>query len=65
MSYEDGWEALNLEKPNRIPRTEYSAEMHWELITAVTGLKVDEHSPSIVQQQASSAFQKRWNYDFF
>ena len=65
MSYEDGWAALNLEKPKRIPRTEYSAEMHWELITAVTGLEVNQHSPVSVQQQASSAFKKAWNYDFF
>ena len=65
MSYEDGWAALNLEKPARIPRTEYSAEMHWELITAVTGLEVGQDSPLIVQQQARSAFVKAWNYDIF
>jgi hypothetical protein len=65
MSYEDGWAALNLEKPARIPRTEYSAEMHWDLIRAVTGLQVDQHSPATVQQQARSAFTKAWNYDFF
>jgi hypothetical protein len=65
MSYEDGWAALNLEKPGRIPRTEYSADMHWELITTVTGLKVDEHSSPLEKQKASTAFMKAWNYDFF
>ncbi len=65
MSYEDGWAALNLEKPKRIPRTEYSAEIHWDLITAVTGMTVDEHSSPTVQQQASSAFKQAWNYDLF
>lgn len=65
MSYEDGWAAINLEKPSRIPRTEYSAEMHWELITAVTGIKVDEYSSPAAQQQASAAFMKAWNYDFY
>jgi hypothetical protein len=56
MSYEEKWAALNLEKLERVPRTEYSAEMHWELIEAVTGLKIDEHSSLIAQQQASNAF---------
>ncbi len=65
MSYEDGWAAINLEKPSRIPRTEYSAEMHWELITAVTGIKVDEHSSLELQQRAGTAFMKAWNYDFY
>jgi hypothetical protein len=65
MSYQDGWAAINLEKPARIPRTEYSAEMHWDLITAVTCMQVDQHSPAAVQQQARSAFMKAWNYDFF
>jgi len=65
VSYEDGWAAINLEKPSRIPRTEYSAEMHWGLISAVTGLKVDEHSSPEVQQQAGGAFMRAWNYDFY
>lgn len=65
MSFEDGWAAINLEKPSRIPRTEYSAEMHWELITAVTGIKINEHSSREEQQQASIAFMEAWNYDFY
>ena len=40
MSYEDGWAAINLDMPARIPRTEYSAESHWDLIRTVTGINV-------------------------
>ncbi len=65
MSYQDGWAALNLEMPSRVPRTEYSAHQHWELIKAVTGIDVSAQSPQNVQQMASSAFRssKHWNYD--
>ncbi len=65
MSYEDGWAALCLEKPKRIPRTEYSGEKHWALIQAVTGIKVDVDSPSEEQDAASIAFMRAWNYDLF
>ena len=65
MSYEDGWAALNLEMPARIPRTEYSAEGHWELIKAVTGIDVGVESPEPVKLRASVEFQRAWNYDFF
>jgi len=65
MSYADGWAAINLEKPKRIPRTEYSAEMHWELIKAVTGIDVGLESSPDVRKQSASAFMKAWNYDFF
>ncbi len=65
MSYEDGWAALNLEMPARIPRTEYSAEQHWDLIRAVTGVDVGVDSPESLQQSAGEAFQRAWNYDLF
>jgi hypothetical protein len=65
MSYEDGWAALNLEMPKRIPRTEYSLEMHWDLISAVTGIDVKIESPEMIKQQAAKALMKAWNYDFF
>jgi len=64
MSYEDGWAAIHLEMPPRVPRTEYSAEQHWELIKAVTGIDVHPDSPQEVQDRAGRAFQKEWNYDF-
>ncbi len=65
MSYEDGWAALNLEMPPRIPRTEYSAEMHWDLINAVTGLSVGVESSEQEQKSAGIEFMRAWNYDFF
>ncbi len=65
MSYEDGWAAINLEMPPRVPRTEYSAESyHWPLISAVTGRKVDATSPAHERGRASFEFRRAWNYDF-
>lgn len=65
MSYQDGWAAMNLEKPARIPRTEYSANQHWELVKTVTGIDVTVDSPKEVKQRASAAFAspEYWNYD--
>jgi len=65
MSYEDGWAAMRLEMPPRIPRTEYSAPNHWELVKAVTGIDVALDSPAPEKNRASLAFMKAWNYDFF
>jgi hypothetical protein len=65
MPYEDGWAAMNLEMPARIPRTEYSAEMHWDLIKAVTGIDVGVKSTPVEQACAAQAFMKAWKYDFF
>lgn len=38
MSYIDGLAAFNLEMPDRVPRTEYSAAQHWSLIKQVQEL---------------------------
>ncbi len=65
MSYEDGWAALNLEMPKRIPRTEYSVEMHWDLIKAVTGIDVGVNSPDEAKATAAIALMRAWNFDFF
>jgi hypothetical protein len=65
MSYSDGWAAINLEMPERIPRTEYSAEMHWDLIRAVTDIDVHLDSPQAVKEQGIAALMRAWNYDFF
>jgi hypothetical protein len=65
MSYKDGWAAINLEMPRRIPRTEYSAEGHWDLIRAVTGIDVGVDSPDEVKSRASVAFMRAWDYGFF
>lgn len=64
MSYIDGMAAINLEMPERIPRTEYSVESHWKLVKVVTGIAVDESSSKEIQKQAQNAFVKAWNYDF-
>ncbi|MGD8238607.1 MAG: uroporphyrinogen decarboxylase family protein [Armatimonadota bacterium] len=65
MSYEDGWAAINLEMPRRIPRTEYSAMGHWDLVKAVTGIDVYVESPREVKSRASNAFMRAWNLDLF
>ena len=64
MSYSDGMAAINLEMPSRIPRTEYSAESHWPLVAAGTGIAVDAPSDPELQAQARKAFMKVWSYDF-
>ena len=64
MSYEDGWAAINLDMPKRVPRTEYSAEQHWELIKAVTGIDVGSDSTPEEKNVAGVAFMKAWNFDF-
>ncbi|MEI8206940.1 MAG: uroporphyrinogen decarboxylase family protein [Kiritimatiellales bacterium] len=63
MSYEIGMAALNLQMPPRVPRTEYSADMHWDLVRAVTGISITPHDSAEKQLQASSAFRKAWDYD--
>ncbi|NLM78554.1 MAG: hypothetical protein GX173_10785 [Ruminococcaceae bacterium] len=63
MSYADGMAAINLDMPARIPRTEYSAESHWPLISTVTGLSVSQDSPEAAKAKARQAFMKAWSYD--
>lgn len=65
MPFKEGWAAINLEMPERIPRTEYSAAMHWDLIQAVTGTPVGVDSPDEVKEKTSVAFMRAWNYDVF
>jgi hypothetical protein len=64
MSYADGWAAINLEMPKRIPRTEYSITSHWKVVKRVTGIDVGVHSSDEVKDRAGIAFMKAWNYDF-
>lgn len=56
---------MNLEMPPRVPRTEYSVTMHWELVSAVTGIDVGPENDEAVRTRAARAFVKAWNYDFF
>ncbi len=64
MSFEDGWAAIHLEMPRRVPHTEYSVEGHWEVVKAVTGIEVTPQSPPEEQAKASRALVKTWNFDF-
>jgi hypothetical protein len=64
MSYQDGWDALHLRMPPRVPRTEYSLEGHWEVIRRVTGINVTSDSDNETRRKASRALIKAFNYDF-
>ncbi len=62
MSYDSGWKALNLEFTERVPRTEYSAHLHRELVKKVTG--IDPTLPGN-QEKAMKEFVRAWDYAFF
>ncbi len=64
MSYSYGMAAINLEMTDLVPRTEYSADTHWDLIKAVTGINVDNNSSEEDRLKASAAFRKAWDYGF-
>ena len=38
MGFKEGWQAINMQMPDAVPRTEYSAHVHWELVEKVTGI---------------------------
>ena len=63
MSYADGIAALNLEMPDRVPRTKYSAETHWPLVSAVLGRELHSGMDPAVLYQASCDFRRAWSYD--
>ena len=65
MGKEEMLAALNLEIPEFVPRTEYSAESHWDLVKRVTGIPVSAASTPAEQQKARSAFVKEWDYAFW
>ena len=64
MPYADGYAAICLEAPPRVPRTEFSATMHWDLMKTVTGIDVDYDSPPEIKNAAAKKFMIAWNYDF-
>ncbi len=64
MSYSDCMAAFNLEMPDKVPRTEYSAETHWDLVKAVTGIDVSYKSPWETKNAAQLAFYRAWDYGF-
>ncbi|MDF1513484.1 MAG: uroporphyrinogen decarboxylase family protein [Anaerolineae bacterium] len=63
MTYRDGWRAINLDMPDRIPHVEFDADMHWALVRRVTGLSVNAHSPVETKNKARESFVSVWNYD--
>lgn len=64
MSLQDGMAAINLDMPSRVPRTEYSLEMHWDLIKAVTGREVGPHSAGEEKNAAVRELYRAFNFDF-
>lgn len=64
MSYKYGMAAINLEMTDKVPRVEYSADMHWELVERVTGISINANSDEITQNKARAAFQKEWDYGY-
>ena len=64
MSYADGMAAIKLEFSDRVPRTEYSVEMHYELMSKVTGIQVAPDSPPELLNKVRAIFRKEWSLDF-
>jgi hypothetical protein len=61
MSYQSGRAALNLELTDKVPRVEYSADSHWDLVKAVTG--IDTSIPAN-REKARREFIRLWDYAF-
>jgi len=55
--------AINLQMPKRVPRTEYSATGHPELVLAVTGIEIGPDTPPETHREAERKFMAAWNYD--
>ncbi len=64
MAFSDGWAALNLEMPPRVPRTEYSVTEHWGVIEAVTGLQIRPDSAPELKHRGALALMRAWHFDF-
>ena len=64
MSYQNGLAAINLEMPGIVPRTEYSAHMHRDLVLRVTGIDI-AGADQATKQRATSAFIKAWDYGMY
>jgi hypothetical protein len=64
MSLEDGWAAINLDMPPRVPHTEYSVTEHWDVVRAVTGMRIRPDSPPELKHQGALALMKAWDFDF-
>ena len=65
MSYELGMQAVNLEMPDIVPRTEYSYQLAYELLHAVTGIAVNKDSDDDTKFNAITAFERAWDISLF
>lgn len=65
MSYSDGYAAIALESPARIPRTEYSLSYHYDLLSLIGGTKINADTPRQTRMKAVQDLYKAWNFDFF
>lgn len=63
MSFQDGWSAIHLDMPARVPHTEYSVESHWEVVKALTSIDVNPDSSADDRAAAAFAFMKAANLD--
>ena len=61
MSFESGLAALEMRLTNKVPRVEYSAESHWPLVQAVTGIDTADLSN---RERAREEFMRQWDYAF-
>lgn len=65
MSYELGMQAINLEMPDIIPRTEYAYQGAYALLKAVTGIDIDVNSDGDTKFDAITSFEKIWDLSMF
>lgn len=59
MGFKEGMQAINMQMPDYVPRTEYSAHVHWDLVKKVTGIDTDILEN---RDRASAKFIKDWDY---
>ncbi|MCL2708958.1 MAG: hypothetical protein FWF03_07585, partial [Defluviitaleaceae bacterium] len=64
MSYKDGWDALNLIMPDRVPHCEFSLDMHYGLIKKLLGIELKHGDAWDLRHKASVGLAKALNYDF-
>ena len=62
MSFQAGWDAVNLKMPHKIPRTEFSLEYSYDILAAITGREVNAANPQSVDAAIKAAYQS-WDYD--
>ncbi|MDR2376008.1 MAG: hypothetical protein LBD96_06165 [Treponema sp.] len=64
MSYQDGWDALNLRMPPRVPHYEPSLYQHWGVLKRLTGIEVRPDSDEEAKLKGSRELVKIFNYDY-